>query len=230
MNGHYVLMGSLWPLNRLPGKTYCKLLKALMVTLVVELMKHILNCHQTCLEFRVFIHIETLLHKVYSIKSVSKHLPGWSQETGECNHWFSVLQYRISSNNRIIALALTFFVVRGGCEGGHLMQMRGSNVQSLVKNGSQTSLDSKVFILLHVMQLRCSARSQLPHCRVTGQVLGGIKFGLVRRGRVSGNVFVFRAHSPTCPIIGSLALGLKSPWGKNPVLEKCFYQFPCSIL
>ena len=38
--------------------------------------------------------------------------------------------------------------------------MRGSNMQSLVKNGSQTSLDSKAFILLHVMQLKCSARSQ----------------------------------------------------------------------
>ena len=30
--------------------------------------------------------------------------------------------------------------------------MHGSNVQSLVKNGSQTPLDSKVFILLHIMQ------------------------------------------------------------------------------
>ena len=58
---------------------------------------------------------------------------------------------------------------------------RGSNVQSLVKNGSQTSLDSKAFILLHVMQLKCSARSQIPHCRhrLTGQILGGLAFGLV---------------------------------------------------
>ena len=31
------------------------------------------------------------------------------------------------------------------------------------------------------MQLKCSARSQIPHCRhrVTGQILGGIAFGLV---------------------------------------------------
>ena len=33
---------------------------------------------------------------------------------------------------------------------GRLIQMRGSKVQLLVKNGSQTSLDSKAFILLHV--------------------------------------------------------------------------------
>ena len=59
--------------------------------------------------------------------------------------------------------------------------MRGSNVQSLVKNVSQTPLDSKAFILLHAMQLRCSAGSQIPHCLhcVMGQILGRLAFGLV---------------------------------------------------
>ena len=48
-------------------------------------------------------------------------------------------------------------------------------MQSLVKNGSQTSLDSKAFILLHVMQLKCSGRSQILHChhRVTGEDFWG---------------------------------------------------------
>ena len=39
--------------------------------------------------------------------------------------------------------------------------MRGSNVQSLVKNGSQTSLDSKAFSFLHSTELRCFAGRQI---------------------------------------------------------------------
>ena len=98
--------------------------------------------------------------------------------------------YCISSNSSPGRLFLFFFcqgrrlieggrLFEGGGGGGGLIQMRGSNVQSLVKNGSQTSLDSKAFILLHVMQLKCSAGSQIPHCRhrVTGQILGGLAFG-----------------------------------------------------
>ena len=66
-------------------------------------------------------------------------------------------------------------LIEGGrlFKGGRLIQMHGSNMQSLVKNGSQTPLDSKAFILLqHVMQLKRSARSQIPRCRhrVTGPI------------------------------------------------------------
>ena len=78
--------------------------------------------------------------------------------------------HRISSNIALGA-SLFFFLLFFFSQGGHLIgvgrliYMRGSNVQSLVKSGSQTSLDSTAFILLHVMQLRCSAGSQIPHCR-----------------------------------------------------------------
>ena len=89
----------------------------------------------------------------------------------------------------IIALGTYFFfgIVKGALNWGraliHLKQMHGSNMQSLVKNGSRTPLHSKAFILLHVMQLRCSAGSQILHCchRVTGQILGGLAFGLVHK-------------------------------------------------
>ena len=49
-----------------------------------------------------------------------------------------------------------------------------------VKNCSQTPLDSKAFILLHIMQLRCSAGSQIPHChhRVTWKILGDSRLDL----------------------------------------------------
>ena len=57
----------------------------------------------------------------------------------------------------------------------------GSNVQLLVTNGSQTQLDLKAFILLHIMQLRCSAGSQnCRHC-VMGQTLN-------RRGLFISNI------------------------------------------
>ena len=53
---------------------------------------------------------------------------------------------------------------------------------SFVKNGSQTPVNSKAFILLYVMHLRCFAGSQIPHRRhrVTGQISGGLVSELVQ--------------------------------------------------
>ena len=52
--------------------------------------------------------------------------------------------------------------------------------RKFVKNGSK--VNSKAFILLYVMHLRCFARSQIPHRRhrVTGQISGGLVSGLVQ--------------------------------------------------
>ena len=51
-----------------------------------------------------------------------------------------------------------------------------------MKNGSQTPDNSKAFILLYFMHLRCFARSQILHRRhrVTGQISGGLVSGLVQ--------------------------------------------------
>ena len=58
--------------------------------------------------------------------------------------------------------------------------LRRTWLTSFVKNGSQTPVNSKAFILLYIMHLRCfAAESQIPRRRhrVTGRVSGGLKRG-----------------------------------------------------